>query len=329
MILKLKFDKNGIDVSTESYHKQKRPQKGKSLIEFPNDYTVIDLETTGFDSSLDTILECGALKVKNNQVVDSFQELIYHQEIDSFISKLTGITASMTKDARDEKSVLQDFIQFISDDIIVGFNVSFDINFLYDSSMRLFHSYFSNNYVDVMRIFRKATPELAHHRLKDLKKKYVIQEDAHRALADCQATYQGFLALQNDIIKYYQSFDLFKGKEFSALENSKIKAKDFEPNPQANIKHPLHGKNVVFTGTLSKYSRKQAWEIVASLGGQPCDSVTKKTDILVIGTQDPLRVNGTKSNKEKKAESLILKGNEIQILNEDIFYYLITHPDEM
>ena len=80
-----------------------RPYKGKSLIAFPDNYTVIDLETTGLDTNFSDIIEIGAIKIRKNQIVESYSTLIqpptrwYDDEnnyyyLDEFITNLTGIT---------------------------------------------------------------------------------------------------------------------------------------------------------------------------------------------------------------------------------------------
>ena len=78
----------------------KRLYKGKSLIERVNNYTLIDVETTGYFPWYDEIIAFAGLKVRNGIVVDSFQTLISpNVEIDDFITKLTGITNEMLKTA--------------------------------------------------------------------------------------------------------------------------------------------------------------------------------------------------------------------------------------
>lgn len=46
---------------------------------------------------------------------------------------------------------------------------------------------------------------------------------------------------------------------------------------------PLDGKTFVITGTLPTYSREQAKEMIQNHGGKVTDSVSKKTDYLVVG----------------------------------------------
>ena len=53
-----------------------RDGKGKSLIEFLDDYCIVDVETTGLDYDFCQIIEISSLKVRNGQVVDSFSMLV-------------------------------------------------------------------------------------------------------------------------------------------------------------------------------------------------------------------------------------------------------------
>lgn len=170
-----------------------RPLKGKSLLCFPDSYVVIDIETTGLSPAYEEIIELAALKVENGKPVSSFQELVYPRMIVSpFIESLTGITNNMLKNARPIEEVINDFISFTgTDTIIVGHNVNFDINFIYDKLMRTDGRAFSNDFVDTLRLARKYLPQLSHRSLGDLTEYFSIEvKTAHRALADCFSTYE-------------------------------------------------------------------------------------------------------------------------------------------
>ena len=86
----------------------------------------------------------------------------------------------------------------------------------------------------------------------------------------------------------------------------------------------LYDKYVAITGTLEKMSRKEAMQIIADLGGHCQDSVNKETNYLILGNNDynPI-LRGKKSSKLLKAESLKLKGQDIEILSENVFYDVI------
>lgn len=70
--------------------------------------------------------------------------------------------------------------------------------------------------------------------------------------------------------------------------------------------------------------RKDAMQIVVDFGGIVENNVTKDT-YLILGNNDYCStIKDGKSTKHKKAESLILKGQDIQILPENVFYDLIS-----
>lgn len=72
----------------------------KRLLELRNDYSVIDIETTGLNPGWDEIIEMTALRVRNNQIVDTYSSLVKpSQTIPPFIEKLTGITNEMVVNA--------------------------------------------------------------------------------------------------------------------------------------------------------------------------------------------------------------------------------------
>ena len=56
-----------------------------------NDYCVLDTETTGLSAYYDEIIEIGILRVRDNNIVDQYSQLIKPEcEIDPFITSLTG-----------------------------------------------------------------------------------------------------------------------------------------------------------------------------------------------------------------------------------------------
>jgi len=92
-------------------------------------------------------------------------------------------------------------------------------------------------------------------------------------------------------------------------------------NPDADADGPFYGRSVCFTGTLLSRTREQAWCHVAEVGGRPVPSVTKTTDVLVVGTQDGRRLapGASRSNKQRKAEQLLAAGHEIEAISEADF----------
>ncbi len=310
-----------------------RDKKGSSIIDFPNKYCVIDIETTGFDPRYDEIIEIAALKVIEGRIVDTFQSLVKPESpVDSYITELTGIDNDMLKNAPKIDDVILDFYKFLGDYILVGHNVNFDINFLYDIQE------LTNDFIDTMRISRKLHTTLKHHRLKDIVSFYNIDAKTfHRSLADCQATFECYKKMAEDVLREYETFENFK-KMFKAIKNKygisgKYKNQQSFDNLLEKIntdeENDLFQKVCVFTGTLDKMSRSTATAIVEKLGGICGKGVTSKTNYLILGNNDYCKtIKDGKSNKHKKAEQLKLKGYDIEIISENVFYDMIFENND-
>ena len=122
-----------------------RENKGNSKIDLLNKYVVIDIETTGLDPQYDEIIELGALKIENGVIVDSFSKLIKPKtSISDFITQLTGISNSMVENAPSIEEELPNYLKFINEQNIVGHNVNFDINFIYDNLAKILNKPFTN-----------------------------------------------------------------------------------------------------------------------------------------------------------------------------------------
>lgn len=291
--------------------------KGKSLLELPSSYIVIDIETTGLNSKYDEIIEIGALKVRDDKVIDKFESLVFNDNIDSFITDLTGITTEMTEKAPPLKSVLSEFIKFVQDETLIAHNANFDINFIYDSVESCFGKEFNNDFIDTLRIARRAFHEFKSHRLKYLARDLNFKNTpGHRSLSDCFTTLELYLKCKEKIF----SEDI-KLAVYNQLKASEITCSD---NSEFNPDSPLFNRTCVFTGTLEKMARKEAMQAVVDIGGLVGNSITKKTNYLILGTQDYRRLNGnSESSKTQKAKSLIEKGQDLRIISENEFYEIL------
>lgn len=299
-----------------------RTEKGKSLFALPENYVIIDLETTGLDPSFDEIIELGAIRVRNGKAVDTYSKLVKPRNaVSDFISELTGITNEMLEDAAPIETLLPEYLDFLGEDIIVGHNVHFDINFLYDDKMRCIGLPLKNDFVNTIRISRRLFPDFKNHRLQTLVAELGIQVDtSHRALSDCQAV----LSCMDHFLQYMAANNL--SLDDIKPNYRKLCADDIvATNHDFDTNHPLYGKCCVFTGTLDKMARKDAMQLVVNLGGSCADSVSKKIDYLILGNNDYCKtIKDGKSTKQKRAEALILKGYSIEILSENTFYDLVN-----
>lgn len=180
-----------------------RTLRGSSLVEAWDDYTVIDLETTGLSPTYDEILEMAAVRVRAGEAVATYSQLVKPAcRVSSLITSITGISNDMVKDAPAIADVIGDFADFIAQDRVVGHNVSFDVNFVYHNLGVLLDRPFSNDFVNTIRVARRVRPGLPSYRLGDLCREYGIEVvDAHRALGDCLMTHKLYSAVKAEARK--------------------------------------------------------------------------------------------------------------------------------
>ncbi|MBQ8458785.1 3'-5' exonuclease [bacterium] len=171
-----------------------------SDIEFPQNYTVIDIETTGLSNNYNEIIELSALKVRNDEIVDKYSTLVKPKsKISTFISKLTGITNEMVETAPFIENILDKYIDFIGEDVVVGHNVRFDIGFINKKNIQCYDKEFTNKSIDTCKLSRKIAG-LERHKLDYVANYYNIDTSGHhRAERDCIMTYGIYNAIKNDL----------------------------------------------------------------------------------------------------------------------------------
>lgn len=287
-----------------------------------DDYCVLDTETTGLSAYYDEIIEIGIIRVRNNQIVDKYSQLIHPEyEINEFITLLTGITNEMVTGMPSISEVKAEVLSFLGDDIIVGHNTSFDIRFLNEG----FQETIGNAYIDTMQFARKVYPELSHHRLSDLADYLNISNNSHRAMADCITTKELYDAIKNTMsVKKLGIEDLWVTSRYHAgkkIDISKITPKEVIEDEDGFF----YGRHVAFTGKLDRMVRRDAMQLVVNLGGILDTGVTKNTNYLILGNNDyNASLHGEKSSKHKKAERYKLDGYDIDIIDELTFYDLLN-----
>ncbi len=162
-------------------------------------YVVFDTETTGFYAGSDQMIEIGAVKIKEGQIIDRFDEFIDpHRPLPKKIIDLTNITDEMLKGADTEDHVTQRFLEWAGDAPMVAHNAKFDISFIEAACKKYNLKEFTNTVLDTMSLARILSPEWPNHKLSTLVKKYNVpwDEDAHhRADYDAEGTAHCFYAM--------------------------------------------------------------------------------------------------------------------------------------
>ena len=286
-----------------------------------DNYCVLDLETTGLSPNYDSIIEIGIIKVKENKIVDKYNSLINPGFlINEYITSITGITNEMLKGKPKIIDLKKEVLNFIGNDVLVGHNISFDVSFL----QKGFNEELKNEYIDTLQFCRKLFKELSHHRLTDMSNYLEISRNEHRSMSDCLCTKELY-----DCIKEKMKNNGLEINDIFAKKNYSSKNKDIHAIKPDNIEidedNFFYNKHCVFTGKLEKMIRKDAMQLVVNVGGILDNSVTKKTNYLILGNNDYCSsIKDGKSSKHKKAEKYKLEGQDIEIIDEDTFYNLFN-----
>ena len=172
--------------------------KGKNLMKFVDDYVLVDIETTGLSPIQDDIIEIGAIKVVNNKMIDTYNQLIkIDRQLSPFITNLTGITNEMLKFGKVPIDVLTEFVNFVGSNVIIGHNVNFDLGFLNNKCRKYLDYNLNNDYVDTMFLARRLVPNSVNYKLGTLAKLFNISyEGTHRELKDVEITYEVYNCLR-------------------------------------------------------------------------------------------------------------------------------------
>ena len=157
-------------------------------------FVVFDLETTGFSNKNDKITEIGAVKVKNFEIVDRFNELINPEKDISYkVQELTGITNDLIKDKPTIEEILPRFMEFVGDSVLVAHNAEFDIGFI-NQKCKEMNIEFKNKSIDTLMLARILLPHLKRFKLNNLTKELGVPlHNHHRAVDDAAATAQIFI----------------------------------------------------------------------------------------------------------------------------------------
>ena len=158
-----------------------------------SEFVVFDTETTGFNAANgDSMIEIGAVKIKNGQITDRFDELINPgRHIPDKITELTDITDEMVKDALDEEKATKKFLKWIGSLPLVAHNAKFDIGFLEMAIKKYKLEELKNTVIDTLELSRALDQGFARHSLSALVKRYNVpfdEESHHRGDYDAEGT---------------------------------------------------------------------------------------------------------------------------------------------
>ncbi len=154
-------------------------------------YVSLDLETTGLNPEIDEIIEIGAVKFQDDQVIETFHSLVNPRRALPYrIQVLCGIEQSQLDAAPVFSELADGLSSFIEGRPIVGHNISFDLSFLAQKGIKPTNATYDTRELATIFLFQQSD-----YSLSSLAKQLGLSPPQHRALPDAMATKDLFVAL--------------------------------------------------------------------------------------------------------------------------------------
>ncbi len=295
-------------------------------------FVAIDFETA--NSSRLSACSIGLTEMKNGKLFKEEYFLIKPPEgtiFNPFNKKIHGISEKDVAQEPEFDEIWKEIFPYFNETTVIAHNAPFDFGVLRDTLEFYKIPFPKFHYGCTVQLSRKLWPNLEKHRLDSMAEFLGLTFSHHHAGEDARiCAYIGLKALkktQSQTLRevYEKSGVVFRPfSDITRIKKSTKKGRaikippnksNFDPN------NPFFKKNVVFTGTLTSMSRKNAMQAVANRNSTIYNAVGKGTDYLIIGEWQ----NGQhrKSAKLRKAEHLLAEGARIHVIGEKRFLELL------
>ena len=213
-----------------------------SLFRFCDHVIVLDIETTGFDSRRDEIIELAAFRLDKNQAIPASErelnmliKLSDGRRLPQTITNLTGISESQLLYEGVEKSfACEKLTEWLacSNPLLVAYNAQFDLGFLYFFLDRFGKANLLDRIkmLDALTVYKDRRPY--PHTLKDAVSAYALQtQNTHRAIDDTKATFELLCAMERERDDLERYINLFGYNPKYGVSGRKIASVRYLPQP--------------------------------------------------------------------------------------------------
>lgn len=308
------------------------------------DFVSIDFETA--NEKRNSACALGLVVVKENKIVEKKYWLIrpYEMRFKPINVWVHGITEEDVENELTMKELWEEVSPYFENNFIVAHNASFDISVIRKTLDAYEIPYPEFQYGCTMIMSKNYYMDAENYKLNTIARHLGIEFKHHHAGEDAEAAAKILIKICKELTintiqdlrcklnlkigrvyndKYNSCSSLGKSiYEKSLLDYDLIKINKEEK--RAKKESELLNKTVVFTGPLEGFSRAEAMRRVVSVGGIVGSSVTRKTDYLVVAVCNVEKLSfDKKSNKLRKAELLIERGQDLKIISEDEFINMI------
>ncbi|WP_276859041.1 exonuclease domain-containing protein [Limosilactobacillus ingluviei] len=252
-------------------------------------YVSVDTETTGlYPMYGDRIIQLSAVKVIDDQVVDSFNMYVNPDGVTNAAYFVNDITDEELANAASTTEAQAKFLQFVEDLPWLGHNITFDLRFLANEGMDNFPAV-----IDTLAIARHTLGPKGNSLARLQTKFKIVNEKQHDALADAQAT-----------VKLFEILRELPERDYCHLGDSKHEVVEAEDNALAGLK-------IVVTGHFEIGNRNEMIRILKRHGATSPSNVSSRTDYVLLGVQTAVNVTDQKHNRSNKELGAIKFGTPV------------------
>jgi exonuclease len=288
------------------------------------DFTTIDFETANHQRG--SACAVGLVRVRDGEIVDDVSWLMQpppqYSGFEPYQVGVHGISSRTVATERTFQSALPHILSFIGSDIVCAHNARFDSAVLAAAAIAVGSEPPSLRYLCTLTAARRCL-ELPSYRLA------FVAEALDAPVSDVRYPGSDSVGVAGLVPKLAARLGVSSLEQLAAITQTAPKPKGLpsidRPHPDADPEHPLWGRVVVFTGALSSMSRPLAHEECIRVGALPEQTVTKRTNVLVVGDLDPARLvpGDVTSQKAQKAFKLRAGGQDIEVMTEYDFLQAI------